>query len=153
MAPNPIGALPHPERATVSSHFNANPYLEAIELPTLTIGERTWTGRNLGAPTWFALQPELERIESGEMSLLDGQRFIRRLTDEIFPAEPRGWQIWRPRAESAGAALCALPFGVQLEALQSFIRCQVSALKPPTLAGQPTPPTLAELQGGSGSGA
>ena len=121
------------------AHFNANPYLEALDRPTLTIGPHTFHGRYLSLPHWLLLSERVIALQENRLSVDERQGLIRDMTDLIFPPPP--W--WRPWAPWARVELMKLPLPVQLEALKNFIRSQARATNPLTWdrrAAEATPP-------------
>jgi hypothetical protein len=115
----------------VANHFDAAALLAAMERPTLTVPPRrpggrprTFTGGFLSIEQWARLEERVREMQAGTLPVVEIQRLIRDMTDEVF-GRPPWWAPWRawPAVE-----LARLPLGVQLEALNAFIASQVTAL-------------------------
>ena len=119
--------------------FDTADYLDAISPPVLVHRGRRHIGRVLSWKEWIASVPDLDRLQSGELSLQEADATMRRVIDALFPPPPpdayaRGpWYApWRRRpvrsAPTAADDFADLPLPAQLELLQAFLKDQGDAL-------------------------
>jgi hypothetical protein len=110
--------------------FDADARAEALELPKVSIGGRTYTGRLLSIEQ-FA--PFNERVQGKKLlSFDDIMTLVGDYCDVVFPHP--WWKRWQ---SSVRELLLAQPPVVVLEAWRDFFRCQVLAcgLDPSVVAG------------------
>jgi hypothetical protein len=111
-------------------HFNADAYTEALEEPTLRIGNLLYRGRLLSLPEWLPVAAQLDAIgtrqRNGEDVPIDETiQIYRKYLRLVFPR--RRFLFWAP---DPVAALFCMPWGVVTEAISRFFVLQALASTP-----------------------
>jgi hypothetical protein len=116
-------------------NFNADAYVQALEVPSFTVGKRTYRGRLMSALEWQAFGRQFEAMEAGALTDDESRALVREFVEALFPAPPPQVTrhffglIKRPLPQITPAdVFMAMPVPVQLEALKSFARCLTMTL-------------------------
>lgn len=136
--------------------FDADAHRTALEPPRYVQGQLVHTGVVLSAPDWFPIEAKLTTLGTNpERDLAT----IRDIVDAFFPPPPAPSFVARlrgvRRAPSVAALVATLPFGLQLDAVLTFVNAQAAAqrwtvpgLRTKAETGPPkeSPKTVEELQ-------
>jgi hypothetical protein len=74
--------------------FDADAYRAALELPTVKMDGRVYTGRLLSHQEWMRYQPTFERWRAGQASEAEMQVAMYGVLRAAFPRNPVLW--WKP---------------------------------------------------------
>jgi hypothetical protein len=94
--------------------FDADARAEALELPQIKVGGKTYTGKLLSAPVAAKLVDQFETMQGEEIPLTE----LVKLLGEVYDAA--GFPV---------AILEQVPLALVPEALEDFFACQVSAME------------------------
>lgn len=103
--------------------FNADAYLKALRLPSITLGGRTYTGRHLSLDEFLPFAERVAKLGAGKLSWEETKHLVRDYCRAAFP-QP-WWQ--KPVAEK----LLRTPPAVIKKALSDFFACQARAMAVP----------------------